>query len=135
MPSAAPEVDTRGLTLVGEQAGTKTSNNTAPQSLSSPRPWRCLGQAPAAGGQERLRQPPLAQMHAPLVGPTRNGGNLAAAGGANNVHQNFNSRSGHVEDVGVADFHFDDQIATFDKKGWAADAGGRGGHRRGRQGV
>ena len=130
VPSAAPEVDTRGLKLVagGELGNQQQQQRHQRQQLSVVAPA-------AAAASGRLLQPgartayvnlPLAQMHAPLVGPTRNGGNLASASAAN-PHQAFNSRSGHVEDVGVADFHFDDQLATFDKEGWAADAAGRGG--------
>jgi pre-mRNA-processing factor 17 len=122
VPSAAPEVDTRGLTLVGEQANQNQQLSVVAPSAATASSGRLL----QPGARKAYVNLPLAQMHAPLVGPTRNGGTLAAAGGTN-PHQNFNSRSGHVEDVGVADFHFDDQIATFDNKGWAADAGGRGG--------
>ena len=132
VPSAAPGVDTRGLKLVGVGGGNggNGGGNGSQNQLSA------VVAPAAAAASGRLLQPgartayvnlPLAQMHAPLVGPTRNGGTLASSSAAGNPHQNFNMRSGHVEDVGVADFHFDDQMATFDKRGWAADAAGRGG--------
>lgn len=126
VPSAAPEVDTRGLKLVVRE---QSQQHQQLATVVVPAAAAASGRLLQPGARTAYVNLPLAQMHAPLVGPTRNGGNLAASasGGSPNPHQNFNSRSGHVEDVGVTDFHFDDQIATFDKRGWAADAAGRGG--------
>lgn len=124
VPSAAPEVDTRGLKLVRSNGGEQNQLSTAV--VVAPAAAAASGRLLQPGARTAYVNLPLAQMHAPLVGPTRAGGTLASASAAN-PHQAFNSRSGHVQDVGVADFHFDDQIATFDKKGWAADASGRGG--------
>lgn len=124
VPSAAPEVDTRGLKLVGSGSGGEQSQQQL--AVVAPAAAAASGRLLQPGAKTAYVNLPLEQMHAPLVGPTRTGGTLAASATAN-PHQNFNMRSGHVEDVGVADFHFDDQLATFDKRGWAADAAGRGG--------
>lgn len=130
VPSAAPEVDTRGLKLVGSigEQNQQQQNQLSTAVVVAPAAAAASGRLLQPGARTSYVNLPLAQMHAPLVGPTRTGATLASASAAAaNPHQAFNSRSGHVEDVGVADFHFDDQIATFDKKGWAADASGRGG--------
>lgn len=62
---------------------------------------------------------PLAQMHAPIVGPAHPYTQDGVAAGMKN------HRSGYVEDAHVSDFHFDNQRATFDTHGFAAAPGGQ----------
>ena len=64
---------------------------------------------------------PIAQMHAPVAGPVHP---AAARAGVVLGGPGHNHGSGHVVDTSMSSFHFDDQLATFDARGYAAAPNG-----------
>lgn len=79
----------------------------------------------APGAHMTYANLPIAQMHAPVAGPQHPAAVRAGRvlGGPPRNHG-----SGHVVDTSMSAFHFDDQLATFDARGYAAaPPGGRGG--------
>jgi pre-mRNA-processing factor 17 len=80
----------------------------------------------AANARVAYANLPIAQMHAPLAGPVHPAAAKAGAGGHGGLGAGRNHGSGHVVDTAMSSFHFDDQIATFDARGYAAAPGGQG---------
>lgn len=101
--SAAPEVETAGLQLVGKSAV----------------PVQQALHLQAAAARKVMYNLPVEQMHAPIVGPLHHNQKDLMAGMRN-------SRAGHVEDANLSSYSFDEQYNQFHSHGFAADPTGTG---------
>lgn len=102
--SAAPEVDTTGLVLYGDQAVAASSIRRL--------------QDPTA--RKVMYNLPIEDMHAPLLGPAHPFNKDGLAAGMRN------HRAGHVEDTHLHSFAFDEQYNTYHSYGRAAAPSGDG---------